>query len=205
GLPAQLFQTCDAGIDIVDAEVDADCTRVPLKDGPARVLAEPGHVVLHRAFHRLELPAEQFAVELARAARVLCRHLEVNGLSSHGSPFGRRVETYDIRRPGPVGYVVVLARRRGRVARYFVFARVKNSASRPCSPMSQSTNASLYCGEPNFGTCTNSGLVSSLIACTRRTLRTSNALTTAPSRRAFSSRITSFWRYGCERSGSTWP
>src|SRR6185295_18012209 len=76
-----------------------------------------------------------------------------------------------------LGYGVVPARRRGLVARYFAFAFAKNCGSRSSSPMSQSTNASLYCGEPNFGTWTNSGLVSSLIACTRRTLRMSNALT----------------------------
>src|SRR6266567_1953084 len=145
GLAAQLFHSCGAGVDVVDLEVDADCARVSRKHSSARVLAEPDHVVLHRAFHRLELPAEQVAVELLGSARVACRNLEMDGLSSHEVllPDAGSRPTISVHLRS-LGYVVVVARRRGRVARYFAFARAKKSGSRSCSPISQSTNASLY-------------------------------------------------------------
>src|SRR4029077_6963727 len=67
GLTAQLADTGAAGVDVVDAEVGtrAALARRHIGDGGARLLADPGHVVLERPGERLELPAEQRAPELA--------------------------------------------------------------------------------------------------------------------------------------------
>src|SRR5262249_28761971 len=147
-LAAELVDARSAGLDVVDVEVDADRTRITREEASPGVLGKPGHVVLLRPLHRLELPTEQAVVEPLRAARVFSGDLDVHWLAGHQ----------------------LLLSRRGRVARYAVFAFSKNRGSRWRSATSHSTKASLYWGEPNFGTCTNSGRVSSEIACTRRTL-----------------------------------
>ena len=116
------------------------------------------------ALHRvLELPAER------ASCRTRARGSCPSPVSRSGRAFQPWLSPFDAdRRPT----ISVAATRwvtewcppvgGGLVARYFAFARRRTAASRSYSPTSQSTNASLYCGEPNFGTWTNSGLVSSL-------------------------------------------
>ena len=86
GLAAELLDPGDARVDVVDVEVHARPALVAVgpHDRAARVLGEPGHVVLGRAARiLLELPAEEPAPELAGLRGVAGGNLQVDHLPCH--------------------------------------------------------------------------------------------------------------------------
>src|SRR6185436_17873500 len=89
--PAELLHALAARADVVDVVVDASAGAIGLVDRAAGVLREARHVVRRRApLERLQLPAEEVAVERHRALDVASADLDVDGLSCHLSSFRPR-------------------------------------------------------------------------------------------------------------------